>query len=237
MTVRRIVIEDLDWIVERLAQRRAALASHAPVYWRPAANAGQAHRRHLGYALSKGGGVGFRTGNALLIAAPGRDDRWIIDDAVVPDGEWAKTGQLLWDALCSEIAGSPVRFVCPAPEPDRAGFARTRGLHLQGSWWHDAIEQIGPPAEGHDLHVEGATARLVQAPRIYDPGGPVLFLTEIRDFARALPAARIEAQRLGSPVVVAVQPHGDTALAGALEDAGYRCHCGFFDGTIEAFRS
>jgi hypothetical protein len=107
-------------------------------------------------------------------------------------------------------------------------------LHLQDSWWHNAIEQAGPPAEGYDLHVEGATARLMQAPRVYDPGGPVLFLTEIRDFARALPAARIEAQRLGSPVVVAVQPLGDTALAGALEDAGYRRHCGFFDGTTEA---
>ena len=237
MTVRRIVIGDLDWIVGRLAQRRAALASHAPVYWRQAADAAQAHRRHLGYALSGGGGVGFRTDDALLIAAPRRDDRWIIDDAVVPDGEWATTGQLLWDALRGEIARSPVRFVCPVPEPGRAGFARTRGLRLQSSWWHDAIEQVRPPAEGHDLHVEGATASLVPAPRVYDPGGPVVFLTEIRDVARALPAARAEAQRLGSPVVVADQPQGDTALAGALEDAGYHRHCDFFDGTIEALRS
>ena len=237
MTVRRIVIEDLDWIVGRLAQRRAALASHAPVYWRPAADSAQAHRRYLGHVLSKGGGVGFRTDDALLIAAPGRNDRWIIDDAVVPNGEWARTGQLLWNALSSEIARSPVRLVCPVPEPDRAGFARTRGLHLQSSWWHDTIEQIRPPAEGHDLRVEGATASLVPAPRIYDPGGPVLFLTEIRDFARALPAARAEAQRLGSPVVVADQPHSDTALASALQDAGYHRHCCFFDGTIEPARS
>lgn len=232
MTVGRIAIEDLDWAVERLAQRRAALASHAPVYWRPAANAAHAHRRYLGYVLSKGGGVGFRTGNALLIAAPGGIGRWIIDDAFVPDGEWARTGQLLWNALSSEIAGSPVRFVCPVPEPDRVGFARTLGLHLQTSWWHETIEQIRPPAESHDLYVKGATARLVPAPRIYDPGGPVLFLTEIGDFARALPAARAEAKRLGSPVVVADQPHSDTALAAALQGAGYHRHCDFFDGTI-----
>jgi hypothetical protein len=77
-----------------------------------------------------------------------------------PNGEWARTGQLLWNALSSEIARSPVRFVCPVPESDRAGFARTRGLHLQS----------------------------------------------------------------------------DTALASALQDAGYRRHCGFFDGTIEPAR-
>ena len=110
-------------------------------------------------------------------------------------------------------------------------------LHLQSSWWHDTIERIRPPAEGRDLRVEGATASLVPAPRIYDPGGPVLLLTEIRDLTRALPAARAEAQRLGIPVVVADQPHSDTALAGALQDAGYHRHCGFFDGTIEPARS
>jgi hypothetical protein len=91
--------------------------------------------------------MGFRTDDALLIAAPGGNGRWIIDDAFVPDGEWARSGQLLWNALSGEIAGSPVRFVCPVPEPDRADFARTRGLHLQTSWWHKTIEQIRPPAE------------------------------------------------------------------------------------------
>jgi hypothetical protein len=236
VTARRIVIEDLDWVVERLAQRRAALASHAPGYWRPAADASHVHRRYLGYVLSKAGAVGFRTDNALLIAAPGRNDRWIIDDAFVPDSEWTTAGTLLWNALSSEIAPSSVRFVCPVPEPDRAGFARARGLQLQSSWWHDTIEQIRPPAEGHDPHVEGATASLLPAPRIYDPGGPILFLTQIRDMARALPAARAEAQRLGSPIVVADQPRSDTELAGALQDAGYHRHCGFFDGTIEPAR-
>jgi hypothetical protein len=51
-----------------------------------------------------------------------------------------------------------------------------------------------------------------------------------------LPAARAEAQRLGSPVVVADQPHSDTALAAALQGAGYHRHCDFFDGTIEPAR-
>jgi hypothetical protein len=146
VTVGRIVIEDLDWVVERLAQRRAALASHAPVYWRPAASAAHAHRRYLGYVLSKGGGVGFRTGNALLIAAPE-----------------------------ATVAGSSMT-------PSFLTASGTGPGSCYGMRSAETIEQIRPPAERHDLRVKGATASLVPAPRIYDPGGPVLFLTEIGDF-------------------------------------------------------
>jgi hypothetical protein len=230
---RRIVAEDLDWLVERLARRRGALAPHAPVYWRPAADATRVHRRYLAYVLSEGGGVGFRVGESLLIAVPGRDDRWIIDDAVVPDDEWGSTGQLLWEAFGSEIEGGLVRFVCPVPEPGRAGFARAQGLQRHTSWWHQTVEPTRPPAEGREPRVEGATASLVPAPPVYDPGGPVLFLTAIQEFARVLPAARAEARRLGCPLVVADQPHRDTGLASALRQAGYRRHCDFFHGELQ----
>jgi hypothetical protein len=230
--VRKMIVEDVDWVVDRLARRRAALVPHAPVYWRPAANAIQAHRQFLGYVLGKGGGIGFCTGEAFMIATPGCHNLWTIDDAVIPDGEWIGTGPQLWDALSSEIRESSVRFVCPAPEPQRAEFARTLGLTLHNSWWHIAVEQVRPRADGQEPCVEGANAALVPAPRIYDPGGPVLFLTKIVNVARALPAAYAEAERLGSPVVVANQPHGAASLAGALEDAGYYRHCGFFEGSL-----
>jgi hypothetical protein len=111
---RKLLLEDLVWVVDRLTQRRASLVPYAPVYWRPAADAARIHRRYLGYLLSEGGAVGIRTDDAFLIAAPGRDDRWTIDDAVVPDGQWAGSGQLLWDALSRR---------CPPRAPKRSASA------------------------------------------------------------------------------------------------------------------
>jgi hypothetical protein len=36
----------------------AGLVAHAPIYWRLAVNAARAHRRYLGYLLTKAGGIG-----------------------------------------------------------------------------------------------------------------------------------------------------------------------------------
>jgi hypothetical protein len=78
---------------------------------------------------------------------------------------------------------------------------------------------------------------LVPAPRIYDPGGPVLYLAEVHDAARALTAAPGEAVRLGSPVIVVNQPSDDLALADALSANGYQRHYDYFDGTPDSVLS
>lgn len=233
MTVRRFSVDDLDWAVDRLAWRRARLVPYAPLYWRPAPDAGQAHRRYLGYVVGEGGGIGFRTDDALMIAAPGRGGGWTIDDAVIPDGGWADTGQQLWNALARQIAVSSVRFVCPTPEAERGHFAQEQGLQIQTSWWQVTVDQIRPPLDGEQPHIDGATATLVRAPRIYDPGGPILFVTEVNDAGRALPSARIEAERLGSPIIVVDQRPADSKLDLLLGNAGFYRHCDFFAGTVK----
>lgn len=222
---------DLDWAVEQLARRRARLAPHAPLYWRPARDAEATHRRFLDSALG-GGGIGFRTDDALMIATPGRSRGWTLDDVVVDDGDWDDTGTQLWDALRRDIAGSSIRFVCPTPEPGRARFAREQGLCSQASWWQLVVERVRAPLDGPDPQVDGATSALVPAPPIYDPGGAILFLTGVTDPYRALPSAEAQAQRLGSPIIVVEQPASDTELASRLDEAHFYRHCDFFTGTV-----
>jgi hypothetical protein len=232
VTVRRVGPDDLDWAVDLLARRRARLVPYAPLYWRPARDARPAHRRHLDHVLGAGGGIGFRTDDAVLIAAPGRDGGWTVDDAVVPDGAWAGTGRLLWDALAGQVGGGSVRFVCPTPEPERGRFGLAQGLRLQASWWQAEVEQTREPLDGAEPQVDDATAALVPAPAIYDPGGPILLVTDVRDARRALASARTEAARLGSPIVVVDQRPGEQELGAALTGAGFLRHCDFLAGTI-----
>ena len=232
MVAQRMTVEDLDWAVPQLAARRAGLVPFAPVYWRPAPDADQAHRRFLGHVLGSGGGLGFRTDDALMIAAPGGAGVWIIDDAAVPDGRWAETGRLLWHALAREVPGQHVRFVCPVPERERTHFARHQGLTVQSSWWHVAVNQVRAPTADASPHIGGATASLVQAPPVYDPGGPVLFLTDVTAPEVALTAARAEAERLGTPVVVVDQPSTDSDLGVGLGAGGFHRHCDFYVGAF-----
>ena len=235
MTARRLTVRDVDWMVAALARRRAALVPYAPVYWRPAANARQAHRDYLDHLLREGGGIGARTDSAFMIAAPGRFGV-TLDDAVVPDAEWRTSGHEVWYALAAELSGSRGRFVCPVPERRRLDFARSRGFELVDSWWHRDVPP-DPSADAssgdhQESEVEVASARLVEAPPVYDPGGPVLFLSGVTDPYLGLPSARRQAARLGCPVVVVSQTPGEGALADALARAGFIRHCDFLDGII-----
>jgi hypothetical protein len=63
-------------------------------------------------------------------------------------------------------------------------------------------------------------------------GGPILFVTDITDARQALPSARAEAERLGSPVIVVDQRPADKELGFVLDNAGFYRHCDFLAGTI-----
>ena len=63
------------------------------------------------------------------------------------------------------------------------------------------------------------------APPIYDPGGPILHLTDVRDPNKALTSAREEAARLGAAIIVVDQPATADPLSAVLSEAGYYRHC------------
>lgn len=225
MRVRRLGPSDLDWAAGRLARRRAALVPFAPVFWRPSVDAEQRHREFL-TSLLENGAVGFRTDDDLVLAHP-RGDGWVVDDAAVAADRWESAGRALWEATSGEVSG-PVRWVCPVPEPARLAFVRRQGFEVVESWWHH--DTAGPLAAPHpDPDISGAHARLVPAPPVYAPGGPILFLTRVADPAAALVDARARAAGLGAPVVVVGQQSGEAHLVSALESAGFVRHCDFLE--------
>lgn len=214
--VREMTPDDIDWAVEVLARRRAFLVPHAPVYWRPAADASERHREFLTYVITDGGGVGYRTDDGLIIAAPGRQG-WTIDDAWVPADRWSDEGLALWTSTL-ERAGD-VRFVCPVFEPERASFARDRGLVLANSWWHLEVS----PNRG-EAELAGATVTVVPAPPVYDPGGPIMFVSDVLDIDAVAKAPLV----CDGPLVVVDQPAGSDELGAALAKANYVRHCDFY---------
>ncbi|MFC5177040.1 hypothetical protein [Nocardioides taihuensis] len=230
-TARPLVDDDLDWVVAALGRRRAALVPHAPVFWRPAPDAAARHREHLTHLLGDGGALGWRTDDAVLVAAR-LGDGWLVDDAAAPDDRWDDEGALLWEAFSGECRGSSVRFVCPTYETGRAAFARGVGLAVSESWWLRELDGPGGGGPGVRVALPGAAARTVAAPPVYAPPGPVLFLPGPVGDGRAVSAALGEAPGLGCSAVVVNQPAGGPGLLDVLRRAGFRRHCDYLTGTV-----
>lgn len=227
-------LADLDWIVTVLAERRAPLVPHAPVFWRPAPDTATHHRAFIEYLLSDGGARAYRTATSILIAAP-RGDGLLVDDAYVPGQDWAKgDGRVLWNALAADCRSSEVRFVCPTYERARAEFAQAAGLAVAESWW---LMELGGGAGGGEagcqIELPGAQAITVGAPAVYAPPGPILFLPAPTDAGRAISAAIANAPELGCSAIVVNQVSRDDALSNNLTEASFRRHCDYYTGTIQ----
>ena len=124
--------------------------------------------------------ISVRSQRGFLFALD-RGDGWLVDDAVMAeDGDWAQDGvRLLRHA--HERCGH-LRFVVPVMERSRMEAARSVGLLPVEHWWHrdlDTVGSISMDEAGADpiVAVEGARGRLVPAPPVYDPRGPVLLVS------------------------------------------------------------
>jgi hypothetical protein len=69
----------------------------------------------------------------------------------------------------------------------------------------------------------------VPAPPVYNPGGPVLLVTEVES-AGSLRRIETEAARRGAPVSVVTQEPNDVGLANLLAEAGYTLTTVFCEG-------
>jgi hypothetical protein len=225
--VRPLTQDDLDWAVEHTRVRRERLAPHAPRFWRPAADAAQRHRAFLSYLIDDSATLSLRSGHGYLVALH-TDPYLLVDDMAVEPAElWASEGA----ALLAQVAAlAPVRFVVPAFESERLDAALDLGLEPADIWWHRDLEPgtgLNVVSEDPRLSVEGAEARLVPSPPVYDPGGPVVLVTAVSSVA-ALRGAEQSAARRGATVSVVVQKPADAALAELLTAAGYTLTTYFF---------
>lgn len=222
--VRSLTLADLDWVVELAARRAREREPFAPRFWRRAAGARDAHAAFLGGLIQDPGTPSLRTDNGFAFGLP-RPGGLLIDDIAVDDEtRWPADGTRLIRSL---VGPSPVRLVCPVPQKERTAVAVALGLRVAETWWHRDLELsdrlMGP--------VDLPGARLVAAPPVYDPGGPVLLVTEFRD-ADALQALEQRAAGAGARVSVVSQRPEDVGCADLLVAAGYRRTCDFRTGTL-----
>lgn len=226
-SVRPLSRADLDWVVEVTRRRRESLVQHAPRFWRPAQDATQQHEAFLASLIEEPQAFTVRSDNGYLIALS-RKSVWLVDDAVVTEaGDWMTDGVRLL-RYAQERCGA-LRFVVPVFETRRMKAAIRLGLAAVEHWWHrdlpgggQAIEQAIEQEGGKDptVIVEGAAGRLVPAPPVYSPGGPVLLMTEVESVV-SLNRIETEAARRGAYVSVVTQEPTDVGLATLLSEAGY----------------
>lgn len=217
--VRPLIRSDLGWVLDVSATRRERIASFAPTFWRPAPNAREVHEDFLGNQIDNPDVLSIRSDHGFLFGAA-RAELLVIDDmALEEESAWDTEGQQL---LRSAGETSDLRFVCPVPEPARTQTALTLGMSIVESWWHRdlAPDGLAETREDSSLRVDGALGRLVPAPPVYAPGGPVLLVFNV-DSAEALAAIEYEATTAGATVSVVTQRPANNDLAHLLIKAGH----------------
>lgn len=225
--VRPLAQFDLSWVLDVGAARRERIVSYAPTFWKAAPTAREVHHQFLSNQIDDPDVVSIRTEHGFLFGAP-RGDLLVVDDmALEDDNAWDTEGQQL---LRSTADRSDLRFVCPVPEPPRTHTAVTLGMTIVESWWHKDIDPNVPPIQREDssLTVDGASGRLVPAPPIYTPGGPVL-LVFAADSAEALAAIEQKAATAGTTVSVVTQRPTNDHLTDLLSKATYKRTTDFFE--------
>jgi hypothetical protein len=223
--VRELTREDLPWVTEIAAARRRSLVDFAPRFWRPATAATAVHTAFLGSLIDANEVLSVRTEHGFLFGMP-RDNRLLIDDlALEEELLWSTEGVAL---LSHALANDALRVVCPCPETARRAAVESLGAKPVESWWHRDLEPLGQGPSPTQLKVEGAEGRLVEAPPVYAPGGPVLLVTEVRDKA-ALGEIERAAARCGATVSVVSLPPDDISRTGLLMSSGYRPTTDFFE--------
>lgn len=218
--VRPLTQQDLDWVVDLARRRGERLVPYAPRFWNPAPAATETHRQFLASLIDAPDVLSARTRHGFLFGMP-RGHAWLVDDmAIEPDDSWAVEGPTL---LLEAGRNHRVRVVVPVFEAPRRTVAASLGLQVIEAWWHRDLDTVDP-TERLDpesaIAVDRAEGRLVPAPPIYAPGGPVLLVTSVDSPAALGRIERAAAQR-GAPVSVVSQHPADSGLRHLLEAAGY----------------
>ena len=226
---RPLTADDLDWVVETAAARREELAPHAPRFWRPASDATARHRDFLDRLIADPATLTLRTDHGYVMAL-GDDSRRVVDDMAVAAAAWPDEGAALLRAV--QAVTATVRFVAPVAEPERRTTALSLGWRPVETWWHRDLPLVQVRGEGErvELSTVGARGRLVPAPPIYAPGGPVLLVADV-ETAVALAAIEAEAAERGATVAVVPQRPDDLMRELLLVEAGYQRTTDFLEGT------
>jgi hypothetical protein len=221
---RPLTLADLAWVLDTGGERRKRLAGFAPRFWRPAPEARDRHQEFLSHQIQDPNVVALRTDHGFVFAARSGEMLVIDDMALDDDHLWPEDGTIL---LRSVFEHGNLRFVCPVPELARTRTALDLGMTLGEAWWHRDLPAVVSATAVVDpsVRVDGAAGRLVEAPPIYAPGGPVLLVFEV-DSGASL--AAIEGAAAAEGAVVSVVSRSPGQPVDLLISRGYKHTTDFF---------
>jgi hypothetical protein len=190
---RVLVADDVPWVADTMAVRRALYATFSPVFWRPATNARDVHAVYLASCVASDRYCGYRTEAGFILGElqdEARPPWWsdvplaFVDDfAVTSDDRWHTDGLRLLQATWRNLAdrgADTMRIVTARRDTPKVEMLESSGLELGESWWVRPTD--GPsssaPAFG-PLSSDGVEALVIPAPPVFDPGGPVLLVTAL----------------------------------------------------------
>ncbi len=150
MTIRAATAGDVEAVVELAASARADLAVHQPVFWHPAADARDRHRRFLAgqiadedvislVATDLETVVGFAIGvlhPSPPVYDPGGPTCTVDDFTVDHATRWATTGGDLLRQLCVRaVARGAVQVVVADHDHAKQAALAAAGLTAASQWW------------------------------------------------------------------------------------------------------
>ena len=229
--IRPVSADDAAWMADLLARRRVEHERWSPVFWRRAADARAVHEPFLVALIASDSIVALRDDHGFVIADRDREGRCVVDDFAVDDADgWDTHGRLLLVAawrVQHERGAARARVVTAYLDEPKRTMLLAAGLEVAEEWWVKPLAATGPASTFGPLDVPGATAVVVPAPPVYDPGGPVAIIGPGVDQS-SLPDVEERAAAAGAVLAVARLP--DDAARSAVDDAGYELTSQFLEG-------
>jgi hypothetical protein len=232
--VRALTADDVPWMVELMAQRRALYETFSPVFWKRSAQAREVHGPHLASCLASGRHCGFRTDDAFVLGEvqDAATPPWwsevtlgFVDDfAVTSDSEWADAGVTLLAAVWRELARRGVktlRVVAGRRDMAKVAVLEHLGLTVGESWWIAlAVGDRRSEASFGPVNSDGVAGLVIPAPPVYDPGGPVFLAISVEDVASVPDVPRI-AGECGAVLAIVSTTPATPELSEAVSLAGF----------------
>ena len=231
--VRPLTADDVPWMVEMMASRRALYETFSPVFWKPSPNAREVHRPYLASCMTSDRHCGFRTDDAFILGEAqdaGAPPWWsdvtlgFVDDFAVTGGaSWADAGATLLRAAWRELARRGVatlRVVTRRRDTPKVAMLESVGLTVGESWWIVLAEgESSPDPIYGPITRDGVEGLNIPAPPVYDAKRPALLVTSIHPHAvQKLPAIAAE---LGAGLAIVPTKPADENLIAAVGSSGF----------------
>jgi GNAT superfamily N-acetyltransferase len=209
---------DAAWAAGLMERRRQVYAGYSPVFWRPRPGVTGLHARFLARQLASPGFLALRTGHGFLIGQRRDQEAFVDDFAVDETARWDGDGAALLLAAWHRWAADgldAVRVVTAHADNDKCAMLSALSLELAEQWWVRELSPgdrdvqaipagqpapAGQAAPAGPVTGAGFSGLLGPAPPVYDPGGPVLLVSDLA--GPDLASVEREAARMGAVLLI-----------------------------------